>query len=120
MTFLIELAVEGVERGLGCVAEVLRRRVRDRLCERIFRSRKIAGRGVKLSRLTVHTPTPGFVAVVRAGSSQVGPFTDDSTAEQVGATTTFRLRGADARYYVVWITRLPAGGKAEISEVTAG
>ena len=79
-----------------------------------------AGRTVKLSQITVQTPTPGFVAVVRAGSSRSGPFADDSAAQQVGSTTTFHLRGASARYYVVWITRLPPGGKAAIGEVTAG
>jgi eukaryotic-like serine/threonine-protein kinase len=79
-----------------------------------------AGRAVKLKSLTVETPTPGFVATIRAGGSPQGPFTDDSSAQTVGATTTFTLRGATAQYYVVWITRLPSGGKAEISEVTAG
>jgi len=78
-----------------------------------------AGKRTKLSQLTVDTPTPGFVAVVRAGASPSGPFTDDSTSQQVGPATTFRLRGADAQYYVVWITQLPPGGKAEISEVAA-
>ncbi|HXR12553.1 MAG TPA: protein kinase [Gaiellaceae bacterium] len=75
---------------------------------------------VKLSQLTVDTPTPGFVAVVRAGNSPQGPFTDDSSPQTVGSATTFRLLGTTARYYVVWITRLPPGGKAVISEVTTG
>ncbi|HEY8030309.1 MAG TPA: protein kinase [Gaiellaceae bacterium] len=79
-----------------------------------------AGRTVKLKTLTVHTPTPGFTAQVKAGASQQGPFADDSSSQTVGATTTFRLNGATARYYVVWITRLPSGGKAEISEITSG
>ena len=79
-----------------------------------------AGRAVKLQSLTVKTPTPGFAATIRAGSSPQGPFTDDSAAQTVTAATTFTLRGATAQYYVVWITRLPAGGKAEISEVTTG
>ena len=78
-----------------------------------------AGHAVKLGTLTVNTPTPGFTAQIKAGSSQNGPFTDDSPPETVGATTTFHLTGATARYYVVWITRLPGGGKAEISEVTS-
>ena len=78
-----------------------------------------AGRSVKLGSLTVHTPTPGFVAQIRAGSSAQGPFTDDSTSQTVSSTTTFRLDGKTAQYYVVWITQLPPGGKAEISEVTA-
>jgi serine/threonine-protein kinase len=79
-----------------------------------------AGRQVKLSSITIHTPTPGFTAQIRAGSSQQGPFTDDSASQNVGSSTTFALRGATARYYVVWISRLPSGGKAEISEVTSG
>jgi hypothetical protein len=73
---------------------------------------------VKLSRLVVQTPTPGFTAVVEAGDSQSGPFRADSSSQSVSGTTTFTLRGARARYYVVWITMLPPGGKAEISEVT--
>jgi serine/threonine protein kinase len=77
-----------------------------------------AGSPMKLSRLTVQTPTPGFTAVVEAGDSQSGPFTADSSSQSVGASTTFALQGVRARYYVVWITMLPAGGKAEISQVT--
>jgi eukaryotic-like serine/threonine-protein kinase len=79
-----------------------------------------AGSPVKLSKLTVHTPTPGFSAVVKAGSSANGPFADDSSTQTVGSTTTFSLQGISAEYYVIWITRLPPGGKAEISEVSAG
>jgi serine/threonine-protein kinase len=78
-----------------------------------------AGRAVKLGSLTVRTPTPGFTAQIQAGSSQQGPFAGDSTTQTVGPTTTFRLDGKTARYYVVWISKLPPGGKAEISEVTA-
>jgi eukaryotic-like serine/threonine-protein kinase len=79
-----------------------------------------AGRSVKLGALTLHTPTPGFVAQVRAGSSPQGPFVDDSASQTVASATTFHLTGKTAQYYVVWITRLPPGGKAEISEITAG
>jgi serine/threonine-protein kinase len=79
-----------------------------------------AGRPVKLGRLTVNTPTPGFVAKIESGSSPQGPFSDDSSVQTVGPSTTFTLRGANAQYYVVWITRLPGSGKAEISEVTSG
>jgi eukaryotic-like serine/threonine-protein kinase len=78
-----------------------------------------AGSPVKLSRLTVQTPTPGFTAVVQAGDSRSGPFTADSSSQSVGPSTTFALHGARARYYVVWITMLPPGGKAEISEVSS-
>jgi len=77
-----------------------------------------AGSALKLTSLTVTTPTPGFTAQIQAGSSPQGPFTDDSRPQTVDATTTFTLNGATAQYYVVWITRLPPGGKAAISEVT--
>jgi serine/threonine-protein kinase len=79
-----------------------------------------ARRSVALKRLAVQTPTPGFTAQVLAGDSSGGGFQPDSSAQSVGGNTTFTLNGATARYYVVWITRLPPGGKAEISEVTAG
>jgi tRNA A-37 threonylcarbamoyl transferase component Bud32 len=78
-----------------------------------------AGRSVPLKTLTVRSPLPGFQATILSGDSQSGPFDTDSGPENVGASTRFTLNGASARYYVVWITRLPAGGRAEISEVTA-
>ena len=78
-----------------------------------------AGRTAKVETLTVRTPTPGFVAQVRAGNSPRGPFSADSATQTVNSSTTFTLRSANARYYVIWISRLPGGGKAEISEVTA-
>jgi len=92
-------AFGGLKQGLGLVVD--------------------AGRAVKLRTLTVHTPTPGFTAQVKAGPSARGPFTADSSMQTVGSSTTFHLNGATARYYVVWITRLPGGGKAEISEVSS-
>jgi serine/threonine-protein kinase len=93
-------AFGGLKNGLGLVVD--------------------AGSPVKLSRLTVQTPTPGFTAAVESGDRESGPFTPDSASQSVGASTTFTLRGARSRYYVVWITTLPPGGKAEISEVTPG
>jgi eukaryotic-like serine/threonine-protein kinase len=78
-----------------------------------------AGDSVALSQLTVKTPTPGFTAQIRAGDSPTGPFAADSDTETASGTTTFDLQGTKARYYVVWISRLPKGGKAEISELTA-
>jgi serine/threonine-protein kinase len=78
-----------------------------------------AGRSVKLTKITVQSPTPGFTAQIQAGSSQSGPFSTDSATQTVGSSTTFTLSGQTARYYVVWISRLPSGGKAEISEVKA-
>jgi len=78
-----------------------------------------AGSSVKLAQLTVSTPTPGFTAEIQIGDSQGGPFTADSSSQTVGATTTFTLDGKSGQYYVVWITQLPPGLRAEISEVTA-
>ncbi|HJU36234.1 MAG TPA: hypothetical protein VJ716_02310, partial [Gaiellaceae bacterium] len=81
-----------------------------------------ASRPVKLQSLTVHSPTPGFRAEIRSGSSQSGPFSSDSAAKTVGSSTTFALNGATAQYYVVWITSLAGtteGYMARISEVTA-
>ncbi len=78
-----------------------------------------AGRAVKLATVTVMTPTPGFTAQIRDGSSSSGSFSPDSSTKTVDGTTTFTLNSATAQYYVVWITELPPGNRAEISEVTA-
>jgi hypothetical protein len=74
---------------------------------------------VTLSQLTVATPTPGFTAEIQAGDSAEGPFTPVSSSQTVDGTTAFTLDGKTAaQYYVVWITELPPGNVAEISEVT--
>ncbi len=78
-----------------------------------------AGSPVKLAHVTVTTPTPGFTAEIQAGDSSSGPFATDSSSQTVEGTTTFALNGATAQYYVIWITQLPPGNRAEISEVTA-
>jgi eukaryotic-like serine/threonine-protein kinase len=78
-----------------------------------------AGSSVKLVTVTVTTPTPGFTAEIEVGDSQNGPFTVDSSSQTVSSPTTFHLQGKTGQYYVVWITELPPGGSAEISEVTA-
>jgi serine/threonine-protein kinase len=78
-----------------------------------------AGRAVKLGQLTVSTSTPGFTAKILAGSSPSSGFQTDSASQTVGGTTTFRLSGKTAQYYVVWITQLPPGGSAKIEEVKA-
>jgi eukaryotic-like serine/threonine-protein kinase len=77
-----------------------------------------AGAQVKLARLKVTTATPGFVARILVGSSPRGTFRADSSTQTVGAATTFTLQGATGRYYVLWITRLPPGNKAEVSEIS--
>ena len=66
-----------------------------------------------------HLDTPGYTAVIQAGDAEVGPFTDDSPSEQGGATTTFRLNGKTARYYVIWITDLGDNAAVHVNEVTA-
>jgi eukaryotic-like serine/threonine-protein kinase len=78
-----------------------------------------AGSSVKLAHVTVTTSTPGFTAEIESGDSATGGFTLDSPSETVSGTTTFTLNGKTGRYYLVWITRLPPGGRAAISEVTA-
>jgi len=78
-----------------------------------------AGGPVKLATLTVKTPTPGFTAEIQAGDSPTGGFSADSSSQTVDGTTTFTLDGHTGAYYLVWITKLPPGGRAEISEVTA-
>jgi serine/threonine-protein kinase len=80
-----------------------------------------AGRSVKLSQLTVKTPTfgSGFTARIEVGASESGPFAVDSKTTTVGAKTTFTLLGKSGRYWVVWLTLLGPDRTARISEVTA-
>ena len=78
-----------------------------------------ARRAVALERITVTTETPGFPAKIQAGASPSGPFSDDSAVRIVNGRTTFPLRGATARYYVVWLTGLPPGRTVHVNEVTA-
>jgi len=73
---------------------------------------------VALKTLTVTSETPGFIAVVKAGNS-AGTAQADSDPETVGTKTTFDLNGLSGSVYVLWITRLPAGGRAQVNEVTA-
>jgi tRNA A-37 threonylcarbamoyl transferase component Bud32 len=76
-----------------------------------------AGNAVELSRLTVVTDTPGFTAVILAGSEQGGSFVDVSESQQVEGRTSFEVdtRGESFRYYVIWITALD--GAAHVNEV---
>jgi hypothetical protein len=78
-----------------------------------------AGSPHKLSQLTVTTDTPGFTALIKAGSSQSGPFTPVSKSQTVGKTTTFMLSSDAAEFYVVWITNLGANSSVHVNEVTA-
>jgi eukaryotic-like serine/threonine-protein kinase len=76
-----------------------------------------AGREVAPSRITVTTDTPGYQAEIRAGDSPTGPFEAVSDNQTVNDPTTFELRDARARYFVVWITDLD--GSAHVNEVRA-
>jgi serine/threonine protein kinase len=78
-----------------------------------------AGTARRISSLTVRTDTPGFTAEIQDGDSPTGPFTTVSPSQTTGALTTFSLRDARARYYVVWITDLGGLHVAHVNEVRA-
>jgi eukaryotic-like serine/threonine-protein kinase len=78
-----------------------------------------AGSALKLSQLAVISDTPGFTALIKAGSSQSGPFTAVSKTQMVGGTTSFKLSGGSAEFYVVWITNLGPNESVHLNEVTA-
>jgi hypothetical protein len=94
-----------------------------------------AAPGLRARALEVQTPTPGFTAAVYAAQkfdSTLPYEAPESLAERGWAQlaapreitreqTTIRLdtRGVRMRYYLLWITRLPAGSEtAAISELT--
>jgi serine/threonine protein kinase len=77
-----------------------------------------AGREVEPSSIVITTDTPGYQAEIRAGPSPQGPFDQVvSDSKTVDTTTTFELKDAKSRYFVVWITRLD--GIAHVNEVRA-
>ncbi len=80
-----------------------------------------APQATKLATLTIKSNTPGFHAVIKAGSSTEGPFADVSSNRTVNKSTTFQLHVPEPRrYYLVWITQLVAVlDRVEINEVTA-
>jgi hypothetical protein len=78
-----------------------------------------AGGAKNVGSITVRSATPGFTAEILAGDSLDSTLKVDSSKQQVGASTTFALHGATARYFVVWITDLGGLHSAEINEVTA-
>jgi hypothetical protein len=81
-----------------------------------------AGSPVQLHRLGIATSTPGFVASIKAGNSESGPF-DATVAPQrtVNGQTQYVITATrDYRYYLIWITRLgPNYNTARINEVSA-
>ncbi|HWN22538.1 MAG TPA: serine/threonine-protein kinase [Gaiellaceae bacterium] len=76
-----------------------------------------AGEPLALEQLALTTDTPGFSAEIQAGDSPAGPFQTVSENKPVNGETRWELDGAEAQYYVVWITELI--GSAHINEVTA-
>ena len=78
-----------------------------------------AGGPKKLTQLVVRSDTPGFSATIFSGNSSSGGFTADSKSQTAALNTTFSLKGASARYYVVWITDLGPNSSVELNEVTA-
>jgi hypothetical protein len=77
---------------------------------------------VQLHQLGIATGTPGFTAEIKAGSSPTGPFNTVVGASQtVVDGTRFEIaKGNTYRYYLIWITALPAGSAvAQINEVRA-
>jgi hypothetical protein len=76
-----------------------------------------AGRPVAMKRVRLQTATPGFTAEIRGGLVREGPFRRLAPARLIQETTTIPLRDQRARYLVVWVTKLPNGTAADISEV---
>jgi hypothetical protein len=77
-----------------------------------------AGHPVRPTALTVQTDDPGWQAEVQIGSSPTGPFTRISQSATTTDTTIYRLRApTGGRYVLLWITRIPDGGAADVNEV---
>jgi serine/threonine-protein kinase len=82
-----------------------------------------AGKTVQLHHLGFATSTPGFVAQIKAGDSEDGPFTEvvgDSQTVPATGRVTYTIHGSPHRYYLIWITRLGARyQKATVNAVSA-
>jgi hypothetical protein len=77
-----------------------------------------AGEARGLSQIAITSDTPGFTAEIRAGDSAQGPFdTVVGSSQTVEESATWDLDGAEAQYYVVWITQLDH--VAHVNEVVA-
>jgi eukaryotic-like serine/threonine-protein kinase len=78
-----------------------------------------AARSVEPETMTVTSLTPGFTAEIRVSERPDGDFRKVAGSQMVGERATFRLSDASGRYFLVWITEIPAGTRAEIAEVRA-
>jgi serine/threonine-protein kinase len=82
-----------------------------------------AAPGVRARSLRVQTPEPGWRATIYAASGSEPPEALEGWTRVGGGTVrrerqSFELGGERARYYLVWITRLPEGQqRVELSEV---
>lgn len=73
------------------------------------------GSAVAVRRLEITLTAPGATLEVHSGPSLQAPTVLPPTAAPAALTVT--PRGASSRYWLVWISRLPAGGQAGIAEV---
>ena len=80
-----------------------------------------AGSNVEMKTIAVTSDTPGAVAEIRASATPSGGFKRVASSKTLGGSTTFGLDGAEARYYLVWITKVTSGesGYAHVNEVKA-
>lgn len=76
-----------------------------------------ARRRVRVEQVVVDTPTPGFRAEIRLGSSPTGPFARVSPARTLGARTRFPVARRTGRYVVLWVVELPPDSAGVVSEV---
>jgi eukaryotic-like serine/threonine-protein kinase len=74
---------------------------------------------VTVHEITVTSDTPGYTAEIEAGPSRTGTFTVVSASKLAGARTSFELKGAPERYYLLWITNRGSAPSVDINEVTA-
>jgi serine/threonine-protein kinase len=81
-----------------------------------------AGRPIEARGLTLATATPRFTAAIYASETvpaNLRGWTRVSPMETVSQDHTFRIqtRGRLYRYYLLWISELPDGGKAQVQEL---
>jgi serine/threonine-protein kinase len=73
-----------------------------------------------LRSVTIQSDTPGYTAQIKSSDSPSTGFVAVSSSQTVGGSTTFKLNGRKARYYLIWITKLPSGSdSAHVNEVRA-
>lgn len=76
-----------------------------------------ARRRVRVEQVVVDTPTPGFRAEIRLGSTPTGPFARVSPPRTLTARTRFPVARRAGRYVVLWVVELPPDSAGVVSEV---